>query len=106
MKSATFSFTVPEKANCSFKTLVVKETDGEDEAKAKALADANKTSLGVEIIKLAVVSLDGVPVEHPWLAFEKMSSKDRSFIGKAWERVNATPETLVNDFLESMTITV
>lgn len=103
MDMIKFEFTPSAEAGLSFKKLVIKETSGPDELRAKALAKAkgDDGSLYEEMVKLSIVSIDDKPVDQPFESFLTMSTKDRSYIGQAFSKINSASDDLVANFLST-----
>ncbi len=101
-KSQQFKFKLPK--GCSISELVMRETNGRDEAQAiqssKSLGE--KGSFLNEMLKLSIVSYDDVPAVQPLAELEDWSSKTRSFLLKAYMKINSVSDDKEeSDFLDS-----
>ncbi len=97
MKS--YRFELP--AKCNVKTISIRETDGKDESEAAEMAEAKGKSRTVtdELVRLAIVKVNGKPVPKPFSDYDHWNTKTRRAVFMAWLSVNGMDEK-EQDFLE------
>lgn len=85
---SVFTYRLPER--CNIQTVSIKETNGKDEGIARAAAESRGAagSVGEELVKLAIVAIDGNPVPQPLVAWDEWSSRTRLAVTRAFDRVN------------------
>lgn len=92
-------------AGCNVNDLVIRETNGEDEATAlrlvKAKGGSDGASLLNELMTLSLVEVDGVPAQQPYDT-SKWNSKTRSVVMKAFLKINSVEDKAEADFLASV----
>jgi len=81
----------------------VRETDGQDEARAAVLASAKggAASSTEECIRLALVEVNGEPVNEtkPYEGFDRWGSRARGLAIAAWRKLNSVSDKEAEDFL-------
>lgn len=89
-------------ASCSIREIVIRETNGHDEERAAAYAEAKggKSSTYAELIRTSIISVDGEKVTQPFSAMDEWNSKTRALVIKAFQQLNDLPEKEIADFLE------
>jgi hypothetical protein len=92
-----WEFPLPEGCNC--RTIVMRETDGLDEEEAAIFSDAHGGSLAKHLIRLSIVAVDGNRVQQPFTSLDKWTSKTRSLVMAAYEKLNDLPDKEVAVFL-------
>jgi hypothetical protein len=85
------------------RTFTLRETDGDDETIATQSAAQKKDALitpSEEIVKLALVEVNGVEVEQPYDAYDRWNSKARSFAMSAYRQLNGISPQEMESFLK------
>lgn len=77
----------------AFKELIVRETCGHDEQAAARVSSmrGSASDVGTEMVRRSVVAVDGEVVVQPYLQLDGWPSRERQFILKAYEELNAPP---------------
>jgi hypothetical protein len=86
---------------CSVDSVVVRETNGIDE-QAAALAASTKggqASVYTELVRQAIVEVNGQKIQQPYMELEQWNSKTRALLMKAYEQVNELPDEQLSVFL-------
>lgn len=88
---------------CSISSIVIRETNGIDEIEAAMSADnlGEKTSILSELVKLAIVEVDGEKVQQPFAELSHYNSKTRALIMRGYEQLNDLPPEELSVFLAS-----
>jgi len=83
------------------KSFSMREVDGRDEEVAtnSAKARGGSATTQEELVRLSVVAVNDVNVEHPYLAFDTWNSRARSFSLKAFNELNGMSKEEEADFL-------
>lgn len=68
--------------------IIVREVDGDDETVAAKMADANDSNIPVELIRLSLVSVNGLTVDQPFLEMDHWTHKARNYLSRAYSRLN------------------
>lgn len=84
----THTFDLSKFARCGIKSIVIKETAGADEDLAADLALAKGDSPSEELVRLSVVSYDGIPATLPFTQLDQWSTRTREIVGKCFNKVN------------------
>lgn len=81
-------YKLPER--CNVAEVLMRETNGIDEQRAAMQADArgDRSSVYLELIRLSIVEVDGMPVAQPYNAMEEWTSRTRAFIRAFYEDLN------------------
>lgn len=86
----------------------VRESDGRDEAAARAAALATAPNdpgaHTVELMRLCLVEVNGQKVEQPYLDLDNWKSKPRNLLGATWKKLNVITDQEENDFLGAMEV--
>ena len=96
-------FTLPE--GYSVKSFTLREIDGHDEKESArmlaALGTADDFSMAMleANLRVSIVSVDGSPVQQPYNATAKWSSKTRRLLMEAWGTLNSVPDDDLATFL-------
>lgn len=86
-------------------SITMRETNGDDERLAGANAEAkgDKEQVGVELVRLAVVKVNGVKVSQPYNAMDSWNERTRKFALWAYNEINGTTLEEKEAFLSSAT---
>jgi hypothetical protein len=84
-----------------FKTIEIREVNGEDEIAAAIVADGKKAQTGkdwspqVELIRMSIVSLDGNPVGGavPFVAFDRWTTRARNAVLRFYDIMNGLDDS-------------
>lgn len=80
--------------------LVIRQTDGYDERDAAKMIDTNpETSMYAELVRLAIVEVNGDRVEQPFMDIDRWSTKTRSLVMDAYNALNENDEAEKAAFL-------
>jgi hypothetical protein len=87
----------------------IRTTDGTDEAYAAKQGETRGSSMTEELIRFSMVSYevqDGeaqrtIDIAHPFVGFDKWSTKARNFVVAAWKRLSTPDENEIKDFFAS-----
>ena len=96
-------FKLPE--GYSVNSFVVREIDGHDEKEAArvvaAIGTADDLSMAVmeANLRVAIVAVNGQPVQQPYTDLSKWSSKTRRMLLEAWNQLNNVPDEDLAVFL-------
>lgn len=102
MALAQYRFDLSSKKACSVKSFVMRETTGADEENAAVAAKAKGGAMTPteELVRLSIVSVDGKPVDQPYLSFDSWNTRTRNYAIKAWASINGVDEKDAKDFLD------
>lgn len=91
---------------CSVESFVIREIDGKDElesgrwvAAKGAGVDDPGMAMAEERMRVAIVAVNDQPVEQPYMAMNKWSTKTRTFLLNAWTSLNMVEEDELAVFL-------
>jgi hypothetical protein len=81
--------------------LVMRQTDGIDERDAAKMVDARPEETGIyaELVRLAIVSVDGQIVDQPFMPVDRWSTKTRNLVMDAYNALNENDEAEKAAFL-------
>lgn len=88
---------------CSVESIVIRETNGDDEAQAiqRAKAKGEAGSVLDELVRSSIAVVDGVEIDSriPYLAYDSWNSKTRNLVLKAYTKINLTSDQESESFL-------
>ena len=107
MKPVTFPLppsTGHKSVNC--KSISLREVTGTDEALAATIAEAKGKSGSTfnELLRLAIVKVDGKNVEQPFTDMDRWNSRTRRFLLDAFNSMNGASAKETEDFLAGAVI--
>lgn len=104
-KPVVITANLPER--CNIKSVSIRETTGVDERNAALAAEAKKTATYPELIRLAIVAVDGQPVSPPGAVdFDNWNSRTRKAVGLLFDRINDVAAAEMDPLFEGMTMEV
>lgn len=94
--------------NVDVETATVKEIRYDDQARARQVANEKKRpdSWNFELLRMAIVAVDGQKVEYPWPGLDELNQKTVGLLFGAFNEVNligADEEETVKGFLKGAT---
>lgn len=97
-----YKFKLP--AGCTIGEVVLRETNGEDEMQAMKFSKAQgaTSSIVQELMRLAICEVDGKPAEQPFQDDKAWNSRTRSFVLKAYLKINSVEDEEEKGFLSGM----
>lgn len=87
--------------NTVLESFHMREIDGRDEELAAGMAAAKggQATGSEEMVRLAIVAVNGKPVQQPYLGFDVWNQRARSLSLKAFRTLNSHTEKEGDDFL-------
>lgn len=92
-------FPLGERCNC--REIVIREVNGIDEQEAALRADmrGKRSSIYAELVRLAIVEVDGKRVEQPFLEIEQWNMVTRTLVRSAFDSINDLEAAELETFL-------
>lgn len=94
-------------------SFTLRTTNGKDEQYAARQADARRTTMSEELIRLSIVSyqragasaeIETCAAAQPFVAFDDWSTRARNFAVAAWQKLSTPDEKELADFFASATV--
>lgn len=84
----------------SVQSVTIREVTGRDELAAAKLAEAKKTTAYTELIKLAIVEVDGAPVAPAGnVPLEEWTTKTRKAVARYFDELNDVAEAALDPLI-------